>query len=47
MASDLEKEVRELKRRLDLAETRLEFISGQLRDTQLSMHSKFDMIEAL
>jgi chromosome segregation ATPase len=53
MALDLEKEVRELKRRLDLAETRLAqlegsfaFISGQLRDIQRFMHRKFDEIDA-
>jgi chromosome segregation ATPase len=53
VAIDLEKEVRELKRRVDLAETRLaqlegrfEFISGQLRDIQLYMHRKFDEIDA-
>jgi chaperonin cofactor prefoldin len=51
MALDLEKEVRELKRRLDLAETRLaqlegrfEFISGQLGDIQLYIHGKFTAI---
>ncbi len=43
-----EAEIRELKRRLDLAETRFsqhmgqfEFISGQLRDAQLYMHARF------
>jgi chromosome segregation ATPase len=53
MALDLEKEVRELKRRLDLAEMRLSqlegsfaFISGQPRDIQLYMHRKFDEIDA-
>jgi chromosome segregation ATPase len=53
MALDLEKEVRELKRRLDLAETRLSqlegsfaFISGQPRDFQLYMLRKFDEIAA-
>ena len=49
---DVDKEVRELKRRLDLAETRLsqlegrfEFISGQLRDIQLYMHARFNDID--
>ena len=49
MAIDLEKEVKDLKRRVDLAETRLSqlegqfgFISGQLRDIQLYMHTRFD-----
>ena len=49
---DLEAEVRELKRRLDLTETRLsqldgrfEYISGQLRDIQLYMHARFDDID--
>ena len=51
MVLDLEKEFRDLKRRVDLAETRLsqlegkfEFISGQLRDIQLFMHACFDDI---
>jgi chaperonin cofactor prefoldin len=42
-------EIRDLKRRVDLAETRLSqlegqfgFISGQLRDVQLYMHARFD-----
>ena len=45
---DLEQEIRDLKRRVDLAETRLaqtdgrfEFISGQLRDVQLYLHARF------
>ena len=45
-------EIRDIKRRLDLAETRLsqhagqfEFISGQLRDIQLYMHARFGDIE--
>jgi len=43
------KEVNDLKRRVDLAETRLleglfGFISGQLRDIQLYMHNRFDDI---
>jgi hypothetical protein len=45
---DTEKEIRDLKRRLDLFETRLaqndgrfEFITGQLRDIQLYMHARF------
>ena len=49
MASgDTDKEIRDIKRRLDLAETRLaqgdgrfEFIIGQLRDIQLYMHARF------
>ena len=49
MASgDTDKEIRDIKRRLDLAETRLaqgdgrfEFITGQLRDIQLDMHARF------
>ena len=52
MAIDLEKEVKDLKRRVDLAETRLSqlegqfgFISGQLRDIQLYMHTRFDDID--
>jgi tetrahydromethanopterin S-methyltransferase subunit G len=52
-ALDLEKELRDLKRRVDLAETKLsqidgrfEFITGQLRDVQLYMHARFsDMDE--
>ena len=46
--AELVQEVKELKRRIDLAETRLgqvegrfEFVSGQLRDIQLYMHAKF------
>ena len=45
-------ELRDLKRRVDLAETRLsqvegkfEFISGQLRDLQLYQHAKFSEID--
>ena len=52
MVLDLEKEFRDLKRRVDLAETRLsqlegkfEFISGQLRDIQLYVHARFDDID--
>ena len=52
MAIDLEKELKDLKRRVDLGETRpsqLEgpfgFISGQLGDIQLYMHSRFDDLE--
>lgn len=49
----LSREVAELKRRLDLAETKaaqqagqFEFISGQLRDVQLYPHARFgDMDE--
>ena len=50
--ADLQEEVRDLKRRLDLAETRLirlegsfEFVSGQLRDMQLYMHAQFEAID--
>lgn len=50
--AELEREVRDLKRRIDLAETRLaqgdgrfEFITGQLRDVQLYLHSKFGDID--
>ena len=46
--AELEKEVRDLERRVDLAETRLTqndgwfgFITGQLRDVQLYLHTKF------
>jgi hypothetical protein len=53
MAMDLEKELRDLKRRVDLAETplsplegRFEFFSGQLRDIQLYMHARFDEIDS-
>ncbi len=52
MAMDLEKEVKDLKRRVDLAETRLSqlegqfgFISAQLKDIQLYMHGRFDDID--
>jgi hypothetical protein len=52
MAVDLEKELRDLKRRVDFAETRLSqlegqfgFISGQLRDIQLYMHARFDDLD--
>lgn len=51
-ALDAEREIRELKRRLDLAETRpsqlegrFEFVSGQLRDIRLYMHARFGDIE--
>jgi chaperonin cofactor prefoldin len=44
----LQTEVRDLKRRLDLTETRVgqmegrfEFVTGQLKDIQLYMHAKF------
>lgn len=50
---DVEKELREVKRRLDLAETKLaqqagqfEFISGQLRDVQLYIHARFADMDA-
>ena len=50
--TELEKEVRDLKRRVELAETRIaqgdgrfEFITGQLRDVQLYLHSKFGDID--
>lgn len=49
---DLECEVRESKRRIDLAESRLsqlegkfEFISGQLRDIQLWLHARFEDVD--
>jgi chaperonin cofactor prefoldin len=49
----LQTEVRDLKRRLELTETRVtqlegrfEFVSGQLRDIQLYMHAKFGDIDA-
>ena len=52
MAADIEKELRDLKRRVDLAETRLsqlegrfEVVSGQLRDIQLDMHARFDDVD--
>ena len=45
---DQEKEIRDIKRRRDLAESKLsqqagqfEFISGQLRDIQLYIHARF------
>jgi chaperonin cofactor prefoldin len=48
----LQTEVRDLKRRLELTETRVtqmegrfEFVSGQLRDIQLYLHAKFGDIE--
>lgn len=47
-AATTAREIADLKRRLDLAETKLsqqagqfEFISGQLRDIQLYMHARF------
>ena len=50
--TELEKEVRDLKRGVDLAETRLaqgdgrfEFITGQLRDVQPYLHSRFGDID--
>lgn len=49
---EIQREIRELKRRLDLAETRLsqvegrfEFVSGQLRDIQLYLHARFDDVD--
>jgi chaperonin cofactor prefoldin len=49
----LQTEVRDLKRRLELTETRVtqlegrfEFVSGQLRDIQLYMHAKFGDVES-
>lgn len=45
MAVDLEKELKDLKRRVDFAETRFGFISGQLRDIQLYMHARFDDLD--
>ena len=52
MTFELQNEVRDLRRRLDLAETkisqlegRFEYISGQLRDVQLYLHARFDDID--
>jgi hypothetical protein len=51
MAVDLEKELRDLKRRVDFAtrlsqlEGQFSFISGQLRDIQLYMHARFDDLD--
>jgi chaperonin cofactor prefoldin len=49
----LQTEVRDLKRRLDLTETRVgqmegrfEFVTGQLKDIQLYMHAKFSDMDA-
>jgi outer membrane murein-binding lipoprotein Lpp len=49
----LQTEVRDLRRRLELTETRVtqmegrfEFVSGQLRDIQLYMHAKFGDVES-
>lgn len=49
---DVDKEIRDIKRRPDLAETRMsqmdgrfEFITGQLRDIQLYMHARFGDID--
>lgn len=49
---DLQQEVRDLKRRLDVAETAIstmqgqfEFISGQLRSVQLFMHNRFEAMD--
>lgn len=49
---EVDKEIRDIKRRLDLAETRMsqmdgrfEFITGQLRDIQLYMHARFSDID--
>ena len=48
----LEQEVRDLRRRLDLAETCLSqlggqfgFVSGQFRDIQLYIHARFDDVD--
>ena len=48
----LTREVADLKRRLEIAETKIaqqagqyDFISGQLRDVQLYMHARFDDID--
>ena len=48
----LTRDVADLKRRLDLAETKLsqqagqfEFISGQLRDIQLYVHARFSDVD--
>ena len=52
MAVDLEKELKDLKRRVDFAQTRLSqlegpfsFISGQLRDIRLYMPARFDDLD--
>lgn len=49
--ANLEREVKDLKRRVDLAETRLSqiegqfgFISGQLKDIQLYLHARFSEV---
>jgi chaperonin cofactor prefoldin len=53
MAMDFAKELSELKRRVELAETRLAqidgrfgFISEQLRDVQLYLHAKFGSLDS-
>jgi hypothetical protein len=52
MATNIEQEIAELKRRVGHTETRIalegqfEFISGQLRDIQRHMHSQFDSLRA-
>jgi tetrahydromethanopterin S-methyltransferase subunit G len=52
VSMDHDKEIREIKRRLDLAEAKasqqagqFEFISGQLRDIQLYIHARFGDID--
>ena len=49
----LQRDVSDLRRRMELAETKLsqqagqfEFISGQLRDVQLYIHAKFGEVDA-
>ena len=51
MATNIEQEIAELKRRVGHTETRIaalegQFISGQLRDIQRHMHSQFDSLRA-
>jgi hypothetical protein len=54
MAFDLEKELKDLKRRVDFAEMRLSqlerpfnIISGQLRHVQIHMHARFDDLDRM
>ena len=53
MTMDIEKEISELKRKVDQHEMRIsqaegsfQFITGQLRDIQTFMHKKFEGIDA-
>jgi hypothetical protein len=52
VSMDYDKEIRDLKRRTDLTETKpaqqagqFEFITGQLRDIQLYMHARFSEMD--